>query len=232
MAESNLVETFNNGRPARFSFADINASVMLPFQDQGSVFPLPGLNLLSISEHRDTFPVVGMNRRGIRGFTSGPRTTAGTIGFTTLDESPFMGVLKAYSKWLGFPAGYMGVKIDELPPFYLNAVCIDNYGNASNITIRGIKIVDTAKNVSVRDIQMTEVYSFIAGSATELIKLNQVSLDVKETEPDVRTANPVQVLQIGAIPIVLPAIEEIIEAVTEPSPSRPFPIPITGAYTR
>lgn len=159
-----------------FSFTDVHAALVLPFwyPEKGKNAPttlLPGLTLVSISSHRDVYPVVSLGRRGIKGFTEGHGTIAGSLGFNSPGRSPFAGAIIAYNKWQDNLARVTFTNPDELPPMDLNLLFFNDEGDVGNILIRSLKIVDSAKNISVQDIQMTEVYSFIAASVTNMVDI-------------------------------------------------------------
>ena len=61
-----------------FSGVDIVAYVTLPGKRS---YTLGSLNLLSISTHRDKFPVTALGKIRVKGFTAGHRTVGGTMVF-------------------------------------------------------------------------------------------------------------------------------------------------------
>src|ERR1043165_4086250 len=79
--------------PTEFSFDDIFASIILPFtspRDSSSpVVELPGLSLISVSEHKDTYPVTNFGNDEIQGYTVGKTLVAGSLGFTVFNENPW-----------------------------------------------------------------------------------------------------------------------------------------------
>ncbi len=165
------------GTPQSFSFTDVHATIILPFILPGTGKPptvsLPGLTLFSISEHRDQYPVVALGRRGIKGFTSGHKTTAGSMGFVLFGESAFAEAIRQYAAWRGVPSDTYFTSPDELPPFDLSLIFHNEKGDAANILIRSMKIVDSSRNISVRDIQLTESFSWMAAKVTTLINAVQ-----------------------------------------------------------
>lgn len=152
-----------------FSASDIMVYATLPFHNSRPV-ELKGATVLSISEHRDTFPVVGLGTAGIRGYTSGNRVTAGTIGFVVLNENPFSQLLQAYNAWRRHPEQIEFTGVDQLPPLELNIILRGSDNVFSAIQLKGVKFLDSSKNVSIRDIQLSDVYAFMASRCTTLIK--------------------------------------------------------------
>jgi len=162
------------GDPVSFSFTDVQIVAVLPFHAPGKNLPatvrLAGLQLLSISTHRDQYPVTHLGHAGIEGYTRGHRTTAGTMGFTVLGEDPFAPIIAVYSEWRGYNQPSTWVGADDLPPFDLSIVFTNSAGNAAAVLLRSIVIVDTGRNISVRDIQLSHVCSFMASRVTTLLE--------------------------------------------------------------
>jgi hypothetical protein len=161
------------GTPQTFSFTDVHATAIMPFVMPGATEPptvmLPGLTLISISEHRDVYPVVSLGRRGINGFTTGHKTTAGTLAFVDFGESPWAGVIRKYAAWRGTPEDTIMISPDQLPPIDISIILHNDKGDAATILIRSMKILDSSRNISVRDIQLSEVFSFMAANVTHII---------------------------------------------------------------
>lgn len=160
-----------------FSFTDANATVVLPFIVQGESQQclLPGLTLFSVSEHRDAYPVVGLGKAGIKGYTQGHRITAGSLAFTLFGSNPFAEVIRKYAIWSSNPE-VKHISADELPPFDLILTFSNDKGVSTSFFLRGVKLLDRSQNISVRDIQLTEIYSFMAASCsylTEKLTLQQ-----------------------------------------------------------
>lgn len=163
------------GNPIHFSFCDATAHVVLPFivknEKQAPTYELPGVQLVSISTHRDVYPVVASGRRGIKGFTKGHRTVAGTLGFTVLGESPWAECMRAYARWRGVRENLLYSHPDELPPFDILLTFFTEAGDTGFIQLRSVQILDSAQNVNINDIQLSQTFSFMAAEATELINL-------------------------------------------------------------
>lgn len=162
------------GFPQAFSFVDVKATIVLPFIPKpgvSQVCSLPGLTLLSTSEHRDVYPVVSLGRRGIKNYTTGHRTTAGTLGFTLTGQSPFAEAISKYCAWKNGLGTVTLTSIDELPPFDISLHFITERGAefGASVVLRGVKILDRSQNISIRDIQLNEAYSFMAVNSSYMI---------------------------------------------------------------
>ena len=124
-SSTQLQESPPYSQATTYSFTDVSATIVLPFTtivkggNSSSKCELPGLTLLSLSEHRDVYPVVGLGRKGIKGFTTGHRTTAGTLGFILFGTNPFSEAIKKYDAWRQMTSQSRFTGPDELPPFDL-----------------------------------------------------------------------------------------------------------------
>src|SRR5258708_4942398 len=67
-----------------FSCVDIRAYVTLPGEKS---YELGSLAMMSLSTHRDKFPVTSLGRIRIKGYTAGVRTIGGTLVFATYDRN-------------------------------------------------------------------------------------------------------------------------------------------------
>lgn len=175
------------GDPVPLSYADAQVQAILPFYNKGKELspyvPLAGLQLLSISTHRDHFPVTSMSHLGIQGYTSGHRTTAGALGFTVLGEEPFAPVLRTYAQWRNYHQPMYWTGPDELPPFDLSITFVTSLGDESFVLLRSVKITDTSRNLSTRDIQLSHVYSFQASRCTILMSDTYTRLNQGNAQP-------------------------------------------------
>jgi hypothetical protein len=151
--------------PADYSFADVKTKIVLPF---GQPIDIYGLTLISLSEHRDTYPVTALGRAGIKGMTLGHLLIAGTLAFNVIKQNPFAEAIQAYAHWMGNSANSIWISPTELPPFDLNLIFFNSNADASYLTLRSVKILDSSKNISINDIRLTDVYSFMAASQTTL----------------------------------------------------------------
>lgn len=162
------------GDPAVFAFFDIQANAVLPFHRPALQLPghvkLTGIQLVSFSTHRDHFPVTSLGHSGIKGYTSGKKICAGTLGFSLLGEDPLTPILEIYSAWRGYTQPLVWASPDELPPFDLSLTMVSQTGNTAAVLIRSLKITDTARNISVKDIQFSYFYSFMATRITTVLQ--------------------------------------------------------------
>lgn len=139
-----------------------------------TLLPLGTLTMVSVSSHRETFPVTTLGHTGPIGFTRGHRLYAGTLVFSVFDRSAFTNALDP----LEAPAGYtqasdvtaragrkgalLDMKADELPPFDIHMVYTTPNGVQCYEGLRGVYVVDAGSVRSVDLLQINESYSYMA----------------------------------------------------------------------
>lgn len=159
-------------RKGTFSFADADVNLILPWYQSdvlqdSHIIPLSTINSLSISQHRDHYPVTGTGNRPIRGFTKGHRMTAGSMTFIAYGESIFAEAMRKYQLWRGLDASASLISTpDELPPMDILVTMINEDGDASALWIKSLVIVDSSRILDSVNIQTSETYSFMAAQAT------------------------------------------------------------------
>jgi hypothetical protein len=140
-----------------YSSADITAYVSLPGKQS---YRLGTLSMLSISTHRDKFPVTSLGRIRIKGYTAGPRTIGGTMVFSSFDRSVWHGLMSR-------PISYKGERNtlllpDELPIFDISVTFVNEYGVVSYTGVLGVAILDEGETYSIDNISVMETYSYMA----------------------------------------------------------------------
>lgn len=169
-----------------FSYADATAYVTLPNvvrRNEGQeqvvsimdkpMVELTGLVLISLSEHRDVYPVAATGTRGIKGFTEGHVTVAGSLGFVTFGKNAFYEVIQYFNGLLGVGPNVITLP-QQLPPIDLLIVfsqptrSVERGVVSSYLFLKSVRIVDSARGINIQDIHMTENYSFIARGSTLL----------------------------------------------------------------
>jgi hypothetical protein len=136
--------------------------------------PLGTLSFLDISTHRDKFPVTSLGRIGIKGFTYGHRTVAGTMVFSSIDRSAWRNLILS----AGFNTGKAQpvnpynspnrspetLLADMLPPFDISVSFVNESGHMSYTSVLGVTLLDEGETYSVNNISLMETYSYMAVS--------------------------------------------------------------------
>jgi len=145
-----------------FSGIDIIAYVTLPGKKS---YTLGNLNMISVSTHRDKFPVTALGRTRVKGFTSGVRICGGTLVFASFDRTVWhrmvMSTVDNKSK-IGKSRQLEMFLPDELPPFDISITFANEYGVVSYTGVLGVTILDEGETYSVDNIAVMETYSYMA----------------------------------------------------------------------
>lgn len=151
--------------PAGFSAVDLNAFMHpIPGSGLGGPVQFGTLAMLSVSSHRDKFPVSALSRVGPRGFTYGHRTIAGTLAFNTLDSDAFIKALHDQQPvW-----SLSDLHPDELPPFDIQIVLVNDFGEISVTMLKSVTILDCGTTYSLDQVTLMETYSYMALDRTPL----------------------------------------------------------------
>jgi hypothetical protein len=153
---------FHLSYPGAFSAVDMYVVVSLP---DGSVRTIGNLAALSISTHRDTFPVSSMPYINPRGFTQGHRTIAGTMMFHTIDRNAFgySAINEPRRKYTVRGGNQLGpTQADELPLFDVHINYVNEEGGASLESLLGVRTLDFGKTMSLENLHPIESYSYMA----------------------------------------------------------------------
>lgn len=148
-----------------YAGVDMVASISMPGQGD---YVFADLNTLSVSTHRENFPVRTLGSVNPRGFTSGPRTIAGSMIFSVIDAYVFYKIAQdmygksAASLWDDTPAGVYPLA-DSLPPFDITITFNNEYDpDGAALRIFGIKLIDDSMTMSIDDLVSENTYSFMA----------------------------------------------------------------------
>lgn len=148
-----------------YSGVDMVVSISLP--GQGS-YEFDDLQTMSVSTHRENFPVRLLGMVNAAGFTSGPRTIAGSLIFTMIEANPFYRVARelyehsAKSLWDRTSATEYPLA-DSLPPFDITITFDNEYElDGAAMRIFGVKIIDEGQTLSIDDMVTEVTYSYMA----------------------------------------------------------------------
>lgn len=160
-----LQNGFTSSYIGAFSATNIYATIRLPYDE--SPIALGSLAAISISTHRDVFPVTNMVNVDPVGFTQGHRTTAGTLIFHTIDRNAFF-----YNRRQPNPLRHREAingldqrglpHPDTLPLFDIHITYVNEEGMLSSEALFGIRLLDFGKTMSFENLHPMESYSFMA----------------------------------------------------------------------
>ena len=116
---------------------------------------------ITMSSHREKFPVRTLGRINAKSYTRGPRTLAGTMIFTLFNKHALWDLVQATSSFYssgvstisdsGYPE-LSAVLVDQLPPFDITLVASNELGDSSYMVLYGVEIVNDGRTISIQDI--------------------------------------------------------------------------------
>lgn len=155
-----------------YSGCDMVATITVPQLATGDnsynpIFVVGELRTISYSIHTQDVPVRSFAMKNAKAFTSGPRTIAGSLVFSTFDRHVFRNIqdelVKRYtSETLGRSVITKRILADDLPPFNITITFANEYGNSSILTIYGVHIQDEGQVMSLDDIMTETTMSYFA----------------------------------------------------------------------
>jgi len=164
---SNAYGKFNS-----FSGADIIAYIHIPPQPikgqdiQGPnsvtdpvVGVLGNIQTISYSTFREVNPVRSLGKIYPSSYTRGPRTIAGTLVWSVLDQY----VLAEALKW-SYVDDYdpSTILVDQIPPFNIIITFNNEYGDVATMGIYGMRIVNEGATFSIDDMITEQTNSYVA----------------------------------------------------------------------
>jgi hypothetical protein len=182
-----------------FSGADIVAFIHIPpTQKQGTdiqgpssetepvVGVLGNLQTISYSTFREVNPVRSLGKIYPTSYTRGPRTVAGTLVWTVLDQYVLAEALK-YSGINDYEIG--GILVDQIPPFNIIVTFNNEYGDIATMGLYGVRIVNEGATFSIDDMITEQTNTYVAQDIDMLHKgppfRDQRTMQAMKTSSDV-----------------------------------------------
>lgn len=150
-------------------------------------FVLDGLQTFSWQIHTDKQAVRALGSKYPKGYTSGQRLIAGSMIFTVVVEHSLMKIIDAFNTaYTGFGSGSNPIApglvthshsalpgafsdispstavVDQLPPFHLQILGVNEQGNAVTMTVYGIQFVNDGGVMSIQDILTEQNLTWVA----------------------------------------------------------------------
>jgi len=182
-----------------FSGADIIAYIHIPPQEysgediqgphsktEAVVGVLGSLQTISYSTFRDVQPVRALGKTYSVAYTRGPRTIAGSMVWTTLDQYVLAEALK-YSYVDDYDPS--SILIDQIPPFNIIITFNNEYGDVATMGIYGIRMVNEGSTFSVDDLITEQTNTYVASDIDMLHK--GAPFKMSKTLPGLRTGTDV-----------------------------------------
>ena len=116
---------------------------------------------VTYSTFRETRHVRTIGRISSKGVTRGPRTVAGSLIFTVINQHVVNDIMDALNEVTAYRM-YGKIKPDELPPFDIVISLANEYGQSSRQVIYGASILDDGVVLSIEDVFTENTMSYIA----------------------------------------------------------------------
>lgn len=129
---------------------------------QFSTKVLAELQTLSISTHREKFPVRGLSSAYPRSFTRGARTIAGSMIFTVFDSNVLSEFLESHPSDYDAHNPSTTALIDQIPPFDITVAFANELGQVSRMAIYGVEFVNEGQTMSIEDLLLENVVQYVA----------------------------------------------------------------------
>ena len=136
------------------------------------------IQTLSLSSHREKFPVRTLGRIQPKSYTRGPRTLAGSMIFTLFDRHALWDLVESTSKYYSSGVGIKGtdsgypdlstVLVDQLPQFDITLVASNELGDTSYAVLYGVEIINDGRTISIQDIVTESVMQFVCRDFDDL----------------------------------------------------------------
>jgi hypothetical protein len=128
---------------------------------------LAEIQTLSLSSHREKYPVRTLGSVYIRSVTRGVRTVSGSIVFTTFHNHVMREFLESaeyrstgVGDWDRFR--YTSYLMDQIPPLDISISFNNEYGNTSYMAILGVEFMNEGMVMSIEDLFLEGTAQYIA----------------------------------------------------------------------
>lgn len=123
---------------------------------------LSDVQTISVSSFRDKKPVTVCGNTGVKGFTRGHRTIAGSIIFTVFDRNSLFNLLDINPSQFDADNKFKAGILDQLPPMDVTIMFANEYGSLSRMTIYGMEFFAEGKTMSIEDLLLENVVQYVA----------------------------------------------------------------------
>lgn len=212
----NGLNTLSSYRAPKTSYSGCDIVVSVTDPRSGLIKIIGNLSTLAYSIHREKFPVRGLGRTYPKTYCRGPRTLAGTLVFSVFDRYALYDIASVKAKLdNGVGEDSYSLLGDQMSPFNITCSFINELGQYSVMHFRQVELVDESATLSINDIYIEEVHSFVCGDIDVMYPFGQGPL-----KPSVV---PLTADINGQLPPVFDANTGVVTPA--PSPSNPPNVP-------
>jgi hypothetical protein len=140
-----------------FSGADILLTMLFP---NSTPIVLGHATTITYSTFREVEDARSLGRIGVKGFSRGSRTVAGTIIFTVINRH-WLNDFRDQVPYLHHNQIRL-MRVDELPPFDLIITGANEYGEAATMMLYGVTFVDEGTTMSIENLYTEQQMTYKA----------------------------------------------------------------------
>lgn len=162
---------------SQLAFLERNA-VEFGFNEHISTKVLTEVQTLSVSTHREKYPVRSLSSVYPKSFTRGPRTIAGSMVFTVFDRNVLYDLLEADATDFDAENSYTSALIDQLPPFDITVSFANELGQTSRMAILGVEFVNEGQTMSIQDLFIENTTQWVARDIDPMSNVSRAKRDM------------------------------------------------------
>ena len=155
------------------SYSGVDMRAVVNIEGQGAQV-IGNLQTLSCSIHRDKMPVRALGYTRRKSTTRATRTIAGSLIFLTFDRYALYSIMRSKASLdRGRGEQYLSLFGDQVMPFDINCVFINEMGRQSQLNLYGVELEDEGNVISINDIYTESTHSFTADDMDVLFPTDQ-----------------------------------------------------------
>ena len=161
MSQDNFL--FQSQSTGTFNGVDIKASIVVPellVSTLGPTVELSNLNTISWSTHRDKVPVRRLGKAYSQGYTRGTRTIAGSMVFVNFNQAALWSLIGEHYQVEDSPVH--SVMTDQLLPFDMNFLLVNEDGLTAFMSLFGVEIVDEGMVLGTDEAYLETTMQYVA----------------------------------------------------------------------
>jgi hypothetical protein len=138
---------------------------------------LAELQTLSLSSHREKWPVRSFGTGYVKSYTRGQRSIAGTMIFTTFDQHVFYEFLESHASDFDAQQPSSSAILDQIPPVDIVVSFANEMGQTSQMTIYGVEFMNESQTMSIEDLFIENIVQYVARDYDPMRRVGQKRVD-------------------------------------------------------
>lgn len=153
------------------------AARLTAIKPQFSTKVMAELQTLSISTHREKYPVRGLSSAYPKSFVRSARTIAGSMIFTVFDSNVLEEFLEAHPSDYDAHNPSTTALLDQIPPFDITVAFANELGQVSRMGIYGVEFVNEGQTMSIEDMLLENVVQYVARDYDPMRSVSRRKID-------------------------------------------------------